>query len=94
MRKSFLTIAIVAIALLAATTGCRKSFLDTPPPTMVMEDFFTSESNAKLAITGCYDVMGWDGNHNTIPFFFGDIIGRDGWKGGCGCGPGLDGPAH
>ena len=82
MKKRILYITLIAAALGVFTTSCRKDFLDTPAPTMVMEDFFTSESNAKLAITGCYDVMGWDGNHNTIPFFFGDIIGRDGWKGG------------
>ena len=82
MKKNFLyTIAVIAL-MATATTSCKKSFLDVQPPTQVMEDFFTSEENAKLAITGCYDVMGWDGQHNTIPFFFGDIIGRDGWKGG------------
>ncbi len=77
----FYTLALTAM-LSIMTTGCKKEFLEVEPPTQVMQDFFTSEENAKLAITGCYDVMGWDGNHNTIPFFFGDIIGRDGWKGG------------
>jgi hypothetical protein len=72
----------IIISLSFFSSSCKKEFLDTKPPTEVMEDFFTSEENAKLAITGCYDAMGWDGNHNTIPFFFGDIIGRDGWKGG------------
>jgi hypothetical protein len=67
----FLFSAVALLLLLA--TGCKKEFLDVKPPTQVMEDFFTTEENAKLAITGCYDVMGWDGNHNTIPFFFGDI---------------------
>ena len=82
MRKiNIILIAIVSVLVLS-TTSCKKEFLDTKPPTMVMEDFFTSEDNARLAINGCYDPMGWDGNHNTIPFFFGDIIGRDGWKGG------------
>ena len=82
MKINRLYILAVISSLLMFTTGCGKKFLDVKPPTMVMEDFFTSEANAKLAITGCYDVMGWDGQHNTIPFFFGDIIGRDGWKGG------------
>jgi len=82
MKKRYIY-TIAAVALLTLTiTSCKKDFLDTPAPTLNMEDFFTSETNAKLAITGCYDVMGWDGQHNTIPFFFGDIIGRDGWKGG------------
>ncbi len=82
MKKiNILWIAVLGVVTLFST-GCRKDFLDTKPPTLVMEDFFTSEDNARLAVNGCYDVMGWDGNHNTIPFFFGDIIGRDGWKGG------------
>ncbi len=62
-------------------SACSKDFLETKPTTEVMKDFFTSETNAELAIIGCYDVMGWD-THSTLSFFFGDIIGRDGWKGG------------
>ncbi len=82
INKINLFLTTILMLLVLIESGCRKSFLDVKPPTQVMEDFFTTEENAKLAITGCYDVMGWDGNHNTIPFFFGDIIGRDGWKGG------------
>ncbi len=82
MKKINIYLLPIAAVLLMFTSSCKKEFLNVKPPTQVMEDFFTSEANAKLAITGCYDVMGWDGNHNTIPFFFGDIIGRDGWKGG------------
>ena len=82
MKKINISLLMFAAAIMLFTSSCKKEFLDVKPPTQVMEDFFTSEANAKLAITGCYDVMGWDGNHNTIPFFFGDIIGRDGWKGG------------
>jgi hypothetical protein len=81
MKKKNITL-LAIIAVVFTFSSCKKDFLDVKPPTQVMEDFFTNEDNAKLAITGCYDVMGWDGNHNTIPFFFGDIIGRDGWKGG------------
>ena len=82
MRKSYLYIVIIGALVSLTTISCKKEFLDTPPPTLTMNDFFVSEENANLAITACYDVMGWDGQHNTIPFFFGDIIGRDGWKGG------------
>jgi hypothetical protein len=82
MKKINIYLVSLLAVLSVLTTSCKKDFLDVKPPTQVMEDFFTSEANANLAITGCYDVMGWDGNHNTIPFFFGDIIGRDGWKGG------------
>ncbi len=82
MKKINIYLVSLVAMLMVLATSCKKEFLNVKPPTQVMEDFFTSEANAKLAITGCYDVMGWDGNHNTIPFFFGDIIGRDGWKGG------------
>jgi hypothetical protein len=80
--RNFRYIKIVFITTIFLLTGCTKSFLDVQPPTVVMQDFFTTASNAELAINGCYDVMGWDGNDNMIPFFFGDIIGRDAWKGG------------
>lgn len=82
MKRVNIYLISVAAALMFLTAGCKKEFLDVKPPTLVMEDFFVNETNAQLAINGCYDVMGWDGTHNTIPFFFGDIIGRDGWKGG------------
>ena len=82
MKKINIILLTVLGIFTLGTTSCRKEFLETKPPTLVMEDFFTNEDNARLAVNGCYDVMGWDGNHNTIPFFFGDIIGRDGWKGG------------
>lgn len=82
MKRIYLYTLAITTVMSLMTTSCKKEFLEVDPPTQVMQDFFTTEDNAKLAITGCYDVMGWDGNHNTIPFFFGDIIGRDGWKGG------------
>ncbi len=78
IKYTFIIIGLLVIGL----TSCSKDFLETRPPTQVMEDFFTSEDNANLAVVACYDVMGWDGNHNTIPFFFGDIIGKDSHKGG------------
>jgi hypothetical protein len=70
------------IAILAMVTSCKKEFLDTPSPAPTYEINFSSAENAELAVVGCYDIMGWDGQHNTIPFFFGDIVGRDTWKGG------------
>jgi len=73
---------IVLIAIVAMATSCKKDFLETPSPAPSYEVNFESAENAELAVVGCYDIMGWDGKHNTIPFFFGDIIGHDGHKGG------------
>ena len=81
MIKIFKYISIYFLVM-ALFSACTKDFLDVQPPTEVMDDFYTSEANAESAIVGCYDPMAWDGNHNSIPFFFGDIIGRDGYKGG------------
>jgi len=81
MRIKTLNI-IALIAIIAMATSCKKDFLDTPSPAPSYEINFASAENAELAVVGCYDIMGWDGKHNTIPFFFGDIIGRDGHKGG------------
>lgn len=73
---------MIAIAVIAILSACTKDVFDTPSPSPTYEINFSTEANAELAVIGCYDVLGWDGNHNTIPFFFGDIIGRDGYKGG------------
>ena len=81
MKHRLLTI-FGFIALVFSLSSCEKEFLDTPSPTPTYQINFTTADNAKLAVIGCYDIMGWDGQHNTIPFFFGDIIGRDTWKGG------------
>lgn len=70
------------IAIIAMATSCKKEFLDTPSPQPTFEINFSSADNAELAVVGCYDIMGWDGKHNTIPFFFGDIAGHDTYKGG------------
>ena len=72
---------ILITGILLVLAGCEKSFLETPPPTLTMEGFYTTEDNAQLAVNGCYDVMGWD-EHTIIQFFFGDIIGYDSYKGG------------
>lgn len=71
-------LALVAILLAGS---CTKE-LEVLPPQISAVDYWISLENAELAVVGCYDVLGWDGEHNTIPFFFGDILGRDGHKGG------------
>ena len=73
---------VLAIAIIAMFSACSKDYFETPSPSPTFDINFSSEANAELAVIGCYDIMAWDGNHNTIPFFFGDIIGRDGYKGG------------
>jgi len=81
MKKYIFNIIITAMSL-SLMSSCSKDFLEKPSPTPNYKSNFTSEANAEQAVIGCYDIMGWDGDHNTIPFFFGDIIGRDGYKGG------------
>ncbi len=80
--KNNIIYTLISLALIAILTSCSKDFLETPSPSPTYEINFSSEANAELAIIGCYDIMGWDGQHNTIPFFFGDIVGHDGHKGG------------
>ena len=73
---------LLALAIIAMFSACSKDYFETPSPSPTFNINFSSEANAELAVIGCYDIMAWDGNHNSIPFFFGDIIGRDGYKGG------------
>jgi len=80
--KTNIKYTVLAIAIIAMFSACSKDYFETPSPSPTFDINFSSEANAELAVIGCYDIMGWDGNHNTIPFFFGDIIGRDGHKGG------------
>lgn len=75
-------IGLLGVSTILLTDSCSEDNLEVLPPEIVSVDYWISTENAELAVVGCYDVMGWDGNHNTIPFFFGDIIGRDGHKGG------------
>jgi starch-binding outer membrane protein, SusD/RagB family len=66
-------------------TACSKDFLDTKAPKVTIDDYFTSEEDASLALTACYDVLGWDAD-NQFPYWLGDILGHDSYKGGEGAG--------
>jgi hypothetical protein len=75
-----------ALSLLILTflyTACSKDFLDTKPPYVTVDDYFASEEDAVLALTACYDVLGWDAD-NLFPYWLGDILGHDSYKGGEG----------
>lgn len=79
---------IKAILLLLVTclyTSCSKDFLDTDPPNVSIDDYFTSEEDAFFALAACYDVLGWDAD-NQYQFWLGDILGHDSYKGGEGAG--------
>ena len=81
MKTNILNTVVLAV-LFIGFSACSKDYFDTPSPTPTFDINFSSEENAELAVIGCYDILGWDGDHNSIPFFFGDIIGHDGHKGG------------
>jgi len=66
-------------------SSCTKEFLYTPSPNMALNNFFVSERNAQLALMGCYNSMTLDEN-NYFPFFLGDILCHDAYKGGEGPG--------
>ena len=80
--KTNIIYTVIALAFIAMFSACSKDFLEKPSPSPTFDINFSSEANAEGAVIGCYDIMGWDGQHNSMPFFFGDIIGRDGYKGG------------
>ncbi len=77
-------LAITAVLLLGIS-ACTKDFLDTDIPRVDEENYFKNVDNAQLALTGCYNVMAWDAD-NQFPFWLGDILGHDSWKGGEGAG--------
>jgi len=85
MKKKISKIIILSFVLTMINVSCSKDFLDTKSPNVALSDFFTSEADANEALTACYDVMGWDAD-NQFPYFLGDILGHDSWKGGEGAG--------
>ena len=84
MKNRYLRyIPVVSIVLLAI--ACSKDFLETPPPQIDKQVFFTTADGINNALTGCYDVLGWD-DGNIFPFWAGDVFGHDSYKGGEGAG--------
>ncbi len=79
--KTKYKILLIAI-LLSFGYGCSEDFFDIKPPTLIEDEYYKDKDNVYMAVIGCYDVLGWDSKHNTAPYFFGDIIGRDAYKGG------------
>lgn len=81
MRNIFKTTAMILwVGLLFA--GCADDFLELTPKTLTEDAFYQDDNNIYMSIIGCYDVLGWDGNHLAPIFFMGDILGRDSYKGG------------
>ena len=66
-------------------SSCSDNFLDVNAPSISEESFFTTERQATLALTGAYDILGWD-DTSYFPFWLGDILGHDAYKGGEGPG--------
>ena len=85
MKKKIVKIFITSLVLVLLNVSCSKDFLDTKSPNVALSDFFTTEDDANAALTACYDVMGWDSD-NQFPYWVGDILGHDSWKGGEGAG--------
>jgi len=85
MKMKIVSIIITFLVLIVLNISCSKDFLDTKSPNVALSDFFTSESDANSALTACYDVMGWDAD-NYFPYWLGNILGHDSWKGGEGAG--------
>ncbi|NVO21257.1 MAG: RagB/SusD family nutrient uptake outer membrane protein [Bacteroidetes bacterium] len=85
MQRKTTIIVLATFVLLLMNVSCSKDFLDTKSPKVALNDFFTSEADANSALTACYDVMGWDAD-NYFPFWLGDILGHDSYKGGEGAG--------
>jgi hypothetical protein len=83
MKKTIRLTFIFSTALFIAS--CSDSFLDIKAPTIAEDNFFTTERQADLALVGAYDVLGWD-DTSYFPFWLGDILGHDSYKGGEGPG--------
>ncbi|HCT29961.1 MAG TPA: RagB/SusD family nutrient uptake outer membrane protein [Bacteroidales bacterium] len=82
--KIYLFFTIIAAGFLGLS-ACTEDFLKTDIPQVDEGSYFNNVDNAKLALTGCYNVMAWDAE-NQFPFWLGDILGHDSWKGGEGAG--------
>ncbi|HEY8936916.1 MAG TPA: RagB/SusD family nutrient uptake outer membrane protein [Cyclobacteriaceae bacterium] len=75
----------LAYTLLFIMSACSDKFLDLKAPSVSEDTFFETEQQASLALIGCYDVLGWD-DTSYFPFWLGDILGHDSYKGGEGPG--------
>lgn len=83
MKKIFSIIGIYFGGMILC--ACSDSFLDLDSPSVSEDNFFTTERQADLALVGAYDVLGWD-DTSYFPFWLGDILGHDSYKGGEGPG--------
>ncbi|WP_170148073.1 RagB/SusD family nutrient uptake outer membrane protein [Marinoscillum furvescens] len=79
----------VFVLILSVGLGACEDFLVEEPQTEITEaSFFDSEENARLAVNGMYDVLGWGQVTNTAPGFYhsyefliGDICSDNAEKG-------------
>lgn len=80
---------ILSVFLFAS---CTDDFLDKDPLVdIVMENFYKTGSDAKLAVTAAYTPMQWEFNKTYFPeWMLGDIVSDDALKGGNGTGDMAD----
>lgn len=75
-------IVLIGMLFTLVFTRCTTEYMEIQPATLIEEEYYKNPENVYMAVIGCYDVLAWDSKHNSIPYFFGDIMGRDSYKGG------------
>lgn len=85
MKKQSHSIKIILL-LLIVLASCSKDFLDTKPPYLTDESFFSDDEHATMVLAGAYDPMAWYNFYQLTEWAIGDVVSDDAEKGGGGDG--------
>ena len=83
MKKTNIYISL-ALALTVLFSSCSKDFLNTPPPSISDESFYTSDDVALGALAGVYDPLARYDYSQQHEWMIGDVVSDDAEKGGEG----------
>ena len=73
-----------ASALVVLLSSCSKDFLNTPPPNISDDSYFTSDAAAISGLIGVYDPLGRYESTQIHEWMLGDVVSDDAEKGGEG----------
>jgi len=77
---------LIIFGLFLMNISCNKDFLDTKPPYLTDESFFSDDEHATMVLAGAYDPMAWYNFYQLTEWAIGDVVSDDAEKGGGGDG--------
>ena len=85
MKRTTYTSFLLSAAIISLLVSCSKDFLNVTPPSATLDSYFNSEKNVQLLLIGAYSELTMD-ETNYFPYWLGDILCHDSYKGGEGPG--------